>query len=1619
MRRTDSKHDESASRPPGSPTRNRMSLSSLFSIRKKDKASPPHTDSDVSSIDSASIMSGSSRRQNSLVKTQTNRSNVSIIPSTLIISSNHLRNASTYSFHAPTSQLPQPRLSKSMSRKQSHISKPVINTNPEPMAPVNGFSLDKPSNIEIERQFRELMERRDFKSLPPAAKQEMVNFSLDKKWMLIYQDRLHEYKKQERVVSQLFDGLPEFYSKRLLLKSITADELGNLWVLLRTESIDWVRAFLVDCQGDVTLLVYLSKLQDQISNMDQLDISDEVFDKEFNTLRALRSMMNQKLGADRIRANAGIVVAAVLALLLSPRILTRRMAGEALTFMVAYYSSDQGLYHKILQALDKLPNRSHFEFQAQDPATPKRLVRKPPIYDAKRFELWLQLVEKTIDGKGKYMHSLVGASEELRYAHAGSVALVSSNNTENLLLEYCFSTMLLINTIVEHGADFRVRIHLRAQFTAAGLDRLRAKFDELGYESLKQQCDKYLLGAEQDELELRSVDAVDENVNFTDPLDLTRSLWQMVKGSAAEGYFLSAMQHIYLYQMEKRDSEDITRSTRLLNELVQNVSMVHTTNDESAIGIAINRVYQSLASDDQYQRALQEVKQYRKMAAEAVAERDEMLRQLSMGADGLITSLSNDLREQEAVLHRTRRMNEELQSELEEIKRKHLLEKQQQEVEMRELLIMLNGAQLLEKRGDGKTTVQINTTNQQLVEKLQKQIHRRKAEYKLDNRQFGTQVEPSSRLRQLRAQMADIENMARELEMTDFEVYQPEPEPEPEPKEIESELLETEIPEPPTPPPKEEPQFLMSPPRPYREDDLDKLDTLRKKLANLQSESNDIMKFNNSSLYNKQKYLAMERLRELERDFKDFNIVFDDDEAYVDPSIKSKIQEELEETKRLNFELKKQLEEAQAASSSNVLERIEDKYTRGKRESTYKDNRNTTISGMNPLFLKELNSKFSSPEKATPPGSPKHQSTPSPPKATTNGPPPPPPPLPPILGGSPAPPPPPPPLPPSLGGAAPPPPPPLPPSLGGAPPPPPPPPPMPASIGGIPPAPPLPMPSSRKTQPIKVASPPPGPFDGYPRPKRKLKQLHWEKFDASNTNSFWANSLTHTIANDLMTKGVFDEVERIFAAKEIKKLATKKKDEIDKLSFLPRDVAQQFGINLHYFNNLSDEEVVAKVLRCDKDVITNPAVLEFFGKEDIVEIPNTLARNLEPYSTDYKAEAPTKPDKDPAELQRADRIYLELVYNLQYYWKSRIRSLNVISNYVKDYDDLVGKLRAIDQTVESINTSLHLKRVFEIILAVGNYMNDTTKQASGFKLSSLQRLSFMKDDKNSMTFLHYVEKIVRTQYPELLEFLKELAKCQEISKFSIETISQDCKEYAQSIKNVQSSVDIGNLSDVTRFHPDDQVLNVVLPALPRAKRKSDLLSDQANYTFKEFDKLMRHFGEDPTDPFVRNSFISKFANFINDFKRAQTENIKREEELRIYEQRKRLLEAPRKKVEQETTEEDDAEDNVMDSLLEKLKSAGPTKGESMTARKRALLKRHLLEKKDEPDADDSINTSVELEPSPEESADEDVGSRARSLLQELRKDKAGERVTAAQFRQQRLRSKHSVSNMDDVKEDSP
>ena len=83
------------------------------------------------------------------------------------------------------------------------------------------------------------------------------------------------------------------------------------------------------------------------------------------------------------------------------------------------------------------------------------------------------------------------------------------------------------------------------------------------------------------------------------------------------------------------------------------------------------------------------------------------------------------------------------------------------------------------------------------------------------------------------------------------------------------------------------------------------------------------------------------------------------------------------------------------------------------------------------------------------------------------------------------------------------------------------------------------------------------------RPKKKLKALHWDKVDAPET-SHWA---AHTPSaeereekyNELSRKGILDEVEKLFLAKEIKKLGGTSAKKDDKKQIISSDLRKAFG----------------------------------------------------------------------------------------------------------------------------------------------------------------------------------------------------------------------------------------------------------------------------------------------------------------------------------------------------------------------------------------------------------------------------------------------------------------------------
>ena len=431
------------------------------------------------------------------------------------------------------------------------------------------------------------------------------------------------------------------------------------------------------------------------------------------------------------------------------------------------------------------------------------------------------------------------------------------------------------------------------------------------------------------------------------------------------------------------------------------------------------------------------------------------------------------------------------------------------------------------------------------------------------------------------------------------------------------------------------------------------------------------------------------------------------------------------------------------------------------------------------------------------------------------------------------------------------------------------------------------------------------------------------------------------------------------------------------------------------------------IIHCDKEVLDNNVVMDFLQKEDMCNVPENTAKLMAPYSKDWTGPDANKENReqDPSELTREDQIYLQTAFELHHYWKSRMRALALTRMFESEYDEVSEKLRQVVTVSESLRESISLMNVLGLILDIGNYMNDSNKQASGFKLSSLARLGMIKDDKNESTFADLVERIVRTQYPEWEGFTEDIAGVVTAQKLNVEQLQQDAKRYIDNIKNVQMSLDSGNLSDPKKFHPQDRVSQVVQRSMKDARRKAEQMQLYLEDMVRTYNDIMIFYGEDPTDENARRDFFSKLAVFVSEWKKSREKNV-------TLEQTRKRNEASMKRKHQQlklgsgpsdgSAPSSPVSTGAMDSLLEKLRAAAPQARDQRDRRRRARLQnRHQVrvasgQKIPDPEeipeveeglkSPESISTEGLLSPdmAPPQGSEDDIAERAALLLQGMR-----------------------------------
>uniref|UniRef100_A0A8C4N0N8 Formin like 2 n=1 Tax=Equus asinus asinus TaxID=83772 RepID=A0A8C4N0N8_EQUAS len=201
-----------------------------------------------------------------------------------------------------------------------------------------------------------------------------------------------------------------------------------------------------------------------------------------------------------------------------------------------------------------------------------------------------------------------------------------------------------------------------------------------------------------------------------------------------------------------------------------------------------------------------------------------------------------------------------------------------------------------------------------------------------------------------------------------------------------------------------------------------------------------------------------------------------------------------------------------------------------------------------------------------------------------------------------------------------------------------------------------------------------------------------------------------------------------------------------------------------------------------------------------------------------------------------------------------------IGNFAESLQMLTPQLHSIIAASVSIKSSQKLKKILEIILALGNYMNSSKRGAVyGFKLQSLDLLLDTKSTDRKQTLLHYISNVVKEKYHQVSLFYNELHYVEKAAAVSLENVLLDVKE-------LQRGMDLTKREYTMHDH------NTLLKEfIFNNEGKLKKLQDDAKIAQDAFDDVVKYFGENPktTPPSV---FFPVFVRFVKAYKQAEEEN---------------------------------------------------------------------------------------------------------------------------------------------------
>jgi len=184
-----------------------------------------------------------------------------------------------------------------------------------------------------------------------------------------------------------------------------------------------------------------------------------------------------------------------------------------------------------------------------------------------------------------------------------------------------------------------------------------------------------------------------------------------------------------------------------------------------------------------------------------------------------------------------------------------------------------------------------------------------------------------------------------------------------------------------------------------------------------------------------------------------------------------------------------------------------------------------------------------------------------------------------------------------------------------------------------------------------------------------------------------------------------------------------------------------------------------------------------------------------------------------------------------------------------------------------------LKKLFEFILAIGNFVNagGIRGNAKGFQLDSLSKLKDTKASDNRTTLVDYIVKVAIKSHPEIMNWTRDLPHLSLAARANLQVMQKSLARIKSGLNQV-----VKELTSCKDPPEGDNFVHVMTAFVEANKEKVEGLEKDFETMNHEFEDAVKLFGErlESASP---ESFFGKFAKFAADFSKSHTEILRKEQ----------------------------------------------------------------------------------------------------------------------------------------------